>query len=67
VVKVERVEADDPAIECRWAAGPGPRATLKVRVDSSRIAGGTLHSAVRVHLGGPTPQTLVVPVSCTVR
>jgi hypothetical protein len=66
-VVVERVEADDRAIECRWAAGPGPRVTLKIGADRARLAGGNLHSAVRIHLVGPEPQTLVVPVSCTIR
>jgi hypothetical protein len=66
-VVVERVEADDPAVECRWAAGPGPRVTLRIRADRARLAGDSLHSAVRIHLGSPTPQTLVVPVSCTIR
>jgi hypothetical protein len=66
-VVVERVEADDPAVQCRWAAGPGPRATLKVQVDRARIPGPVLYTAVRVHLGGPTPQTLNLPVTCTVK
>lgn len=66
-VAVERVESDDPAVECRWAPGPGPRATLKVQVDRARVAGAALRSAVRVHLGGPTPQTLTVPVICTLK
>jgi hypothetical protein len=66
-VVVEGVETDDPAIECRWAAGPGPRATLKVRVDRARLSGGVLHSAVRIRLRQPAPQTLVVPVTCTLR
>jgi hypothetical protein len=66
-VAVERVEADDPAVRCSWAAGPGPRATLKVQIDRARVAGPILQTAVRVHLGGPTPQTLTVPVTCTVK
>jgi hypothetical protein len=66
-VVVERIEADHPAIECRWAAGPGSRATLKVRVDRDRVAGDGLHSAVRVYLSGPSAQTLVLPVSYTIR
>lgn len=66
-VTVERVEADDPAVECRWAPGPGPRATLKVQVDRARVPGAALHANVRVHLGGPTPQTLTLPVTCTLR
>jgi hypothetical protein len=66
-VRVERVEADDPAVECRWAAGPGARATLKVRVDAAKVAGGALRTAVHVHLAGPTPLTVEIPVVCTLR
>jgi hypothetical protein len=66
-VAVERVEADDPAVQCRWAPGPGPRATLKVQVDRARLAGPVLQTAVHVHLSQPTPQTLTVPVTCTLK
>ena len=66
-VAVERVEADDPAVQCRWAPGPGSRATLKVQVERARIPGAVLQTTVRVHLSGPTPQTLTVPLTCTVR
>jgi hypothetical protein len=66
-VGVERVEADDPAIECQWAPGPGNRATLKVRIDRGRVAGDTLRGTIRVHLSHPEPQTLVLPVTCTLR
>jgi Protein of unknown function (DUF1573) len=66
-VLVERVEADDPAVECRWAPGPGPRATLKVQVDRARVPGAVLQTTVRVHLSGPTPQALTLPVTCTLK
>jgi hypothetical protein len=66
-VLVERVVADDPAIECHWAPGPGPRATLKIRVDRSRVAGGAVRGTVRVDLAGPAPQMLLIPVTCTLR
>jgi Protein of unknown function (DUF1573) len=66
-VVVERVEADDPAVQCRWAPGPGPRATLKVQVERARVPGPVLQTAVRIHLSGPTPQTLTVPVLCTLK
>src|SRR5205807_1418051 len=32
-VLIETVTADDPAITCRWAPGPGNAATLRIRVD----------------------------------
>jgi hypothetical protein len=66
-VVVDRVETDDPAIECRWAPGPGPRATLKVRVDRTRVADNGLRGVVRVHLLQPSPQTVAVPVTCVPR
>jgi hypothetical protein len=66
-VAVERVEADDPAVTCRWAPGPGPRATLKVQVERARIPGAVLQTTVHVHLSGPTPQTLTLPLTCTLR
>jgi len=63
-VKIERVESDNTAIDCRWAQGPGRRATLKIRVDGTRIAGDRLHSAVHVHLSEPVSQRLTIPVRC---
>jgi hypothetical protein len=59
-VRVDRVEPDDAALECRWAAGPGPRSTLRIRADRARIPSGTLKTAVRVHLRAPSPGTVVV-------
>jgi hypothetical protein len=66
-VAVERVEADDPAVRCQWAKGPGPRATLKIQVDHTHVAPSSLHSTVRVHVVKPAPQAVTVPVMCTVR
>ena len=66
-VVVERIEADDPAISCQWAKGPGSRITLKVRVERAKIGPGGLQSAVHVHLAKPSSQTVTIPVSCTLR
>src|SRR5262249_45588425 len=63
-VVVERVAADDPAIRCTWAKGPGPRATLRIRVDQAGLPGAVLRGNVHVHLKGPAPQELTVPVTC---
>jgi hypothetical protein len=59
-VRVERAEADDPVLECRWADGPGPRSTLRIRVDRAKLSAPTLQTAVRVHLRSPAPGTVVV-------
>jgi hypothetical protein len=66
-VAIEHIECDNPAVHCHWAAGPGNRATLKFRVDSARISGNALRTEVRVHLTRPTPQTVTIPVTCTLR
>jgi hypothetical protein len=64
-VIVDQVTADDPAIRCRWAEGPNHLATVKVQVDRSRATGGTLRSAIHVHVSKPVDESLVVPVTCT--
>jgi hypothetical protein len=64
-VLVEGVEADDPALLCRWAAGPGNGATVKVQVERSRVPAAGLQSAVRVRVSKPERQTLTLPVTVT--
>jgi hypothetical protein len=66
-VVVDRVEADSPAIQCRWAPGPGTRATVKVQVERSQVPAGGLQGNVRVHLSKPAGQTVTIPVRCSVR
>ena len=58
--------ADDPALACRWAKGPGKMATLRVGVDAARVKD-VLRGSVRVHVGGPSPSVVTIPVVCTVR
>ena len=65
-VQVERVEADDPAVTCRWARGPGKMATVRIAVDHAR-AGGPLRTAVRVHVSKPAASVVTIPVLCTPR
>jgi hypothetical protein len=62
-VQIERIEADNAAIDCRWAQGPGTQATLKIRVDRSRIPGDRLRGYVHVHLSKPASETITIPVS----
>ncbi|MHB1425294.1 MAG: DUF1573 domain-containing protein [Gemmataceae bacterium] len=63
-IHIERVEADHPAVDCRWAQGPGHQATLKIRVDHKQIPGDRLRAAVHVHLSQPAAETITIPVSC---
>jgi len=65
-VEVERVEADDPALRCRWIKGPGKMATLRISVDPTRVTDG-FKSAVRVHVSRPAPACLTIPVFCMTR
>ena len=66
-VLVKQVLADDPAIQCHWAKGPGPRTTLKILIDPNQVKPGTLQSAVHVQLLKPEAEQLTIPVTCTVR
>jgi hypothetical protein len=63
-VVVEKVEADHPAITCKWAAGPGQMATLRVTVDRTKANAAGL-GIVTVRLKGPATETIVIPVSWT--
>jgi hypothetical protein len=63
-VMVEQITADDPAIACQWAPGPDKQATVKVRIDAARLTGDRLDSAIRITLGQPVRETIVVPVRC---
>jgi hypothetical protein len=65
-VIVDRIETDSAALACRWAAGPGKMATLKVSVDGAKVVE-TLKGTVRVHIRKPSPTTVTIPVVCTVR
>jgi hypothetical protein len=66
-VRIDRIESDHPAIDCRWAQGPGHQATLKIRVDSNQIPGDRLRAALHVHLNRPAAETITIPVSCLLR
>jgi Protein of unknown function (DUF1573) len=63
-VKVEAAEASHKALTCRWAAGPGALATLRVGLDRGQWDGGELTGEVRVRANG---QALVIPVAVRAR
>jgi hypothetical protein len=62
LVAVERVEADHPALRTKWAAGPGSAVTLRLGVEPGPNQPSGL-GTVTVHLKGPNPKVIVVPVS----
>ena len=64
-IDIEAVAADDPAVLSQWAQGPGNMATVKVTVDRARVAGGSLQSALHIHVRAPYRETLTIPVHCT--
>jgi hypothetical protein len=61
-VLVEKITADDPAIVCTWAAGPGNMATLKLRCDVDKLTQRPLRSAVHIQVNQPVAQTITIPV-----
>jgi hypothetical protein len=64
-VVIQAVTADDPAVQCRWAKGPGNLATVRVQIDRGRLAGPALETNLHVRLAGPVAETLTVPVTCS--
>jgi hypothetical protein len=64
-VVIDRVVSDDPALQCRWAQGPGGAVTVKVTLDQSRMTGTRWESAIHIHLLKPTADVLTVPVEST--
>jgi hypothetical protein len=62
-VEVGTVQADHPAIQCRWAAGPGTMATLKISFDPARIQADNLQGSVQVRLKKPEGEQVSIPVS----
>lgn len=61
-IEIDKVQADDPAISCRWAAGDGSWATVRIQVDQTRLTADKLSSQVRIWLRRPADECLVIPV-----
>ena len=59
-VSVEKAEPSHPALTCRWTAGPGNLATLRVGLDRARWTGGDMSGEMKVTANG---QTVLIPVS----
>jgi hypothetical protein len=59
-IEIEGVTTSHECLECRYASGPGRRATLRIVCDGPPPAG--LAGEVRVHVKGPTPGVLTIPV-----
>jgi hypothetical protein len=63
MVEVESIEPSVPALTCRWAAGPGNRATVRVGLDRAKWDGRPVNGEVRVRLKAPAGGEVVLPVS----
>lgn len=61
-VEVGKVEADHPAIQCRWAKGPGAMATLKIQINPERAPSQAFHGTVHVQLNKPDGEKVSIPV-----
>jgi len=62
-VAIDKVAADDPAVTCNWASGPGNHATLKIQVRTQY----PLDAKVRVHFRDAELELLVIPVQIQLR
>jgi len=56
-VRIDKIEADHPALKCTWAAGPGNDATLKI---ASGAFQEPMQTSVRVHIGATV---VTIPVT----
>ena len=63
-VVIDSVTADDPAVTCRWASGPGNAATLRIQVDRGRIHGDHFQTAVHIRTKSPQGESITIPVTC---
>ncbi len=61
-VGIDHVESDDPAVSCRWAAGPGDMVTLRVLVDAGKLKDAKLNTVLHVALTSPVKEVLNIPV-----
>ena len=62
-VQVELIEPSAPALTCRWAAGPGDRATVRISLDRTKWDGKPFTAEVRVRLKSPAGEVIAIPVS----
>jgi hypothetical protein len=62
-VDIGQITTSDPAITCTWAQGPGTHATLRIRVDRSRLKEEALKGSVEVHIRKPAAETVTIPVT----
>src|SRR5262245_861982 len=61
-VRVGKVETSHAFIRCNYATGPGSRLTLRVEVDNLQITTDDFQGEVKLHLTGPKPQVVSIPV-----
>jgi hypothetical protein len=61
-VEIDRVEADDPAVNCQWYKGENTPGAVRVRIDAKKLPEAGLRSAVHIHVSKPVETTLTVPV-----
>jgi hypothetical protein len=63
-VEIGAIKAGHPAIQCKWATGPGSSATLKIQIDAAKMKDDRLESEIQVEIAGVSPQTITIPVFC---
>jgi Protein of unknown function (DUF1573) len=62
-IKIDTITADDPAIHCRSAEGPGAMATVRISADPAGSTGSSIRSAVHIRLLQPAQSVIIVPVT----
>jgi hypothetical protein len=63
-VVIDQIVADDPSVTCKWAAGPGKMATVKIQVDRQKLMSEKLQTQVRIQVAEPVKDSVFVPITC---
>ncbi len=61
-IEVAKVEASEPAIGCRWAAGTDGWAMLRIQLDQSKLEVDKFNGRVTIFFRRPANECLVIPV-----
>lgn len=65
-VEIKKIRADHPAIQCRWAKGPGALATVKIQVDRLKMKSKQIESTIQVYISSPAEEVISIPVTCNI-
>jgi len=61
-LRIATVDTGNPALTCKWAAGPGADVTLRIQLDPQQWSGKEFEASVQVRFESPLGDILRLPV-----